>query len=599
MRRILLAFSAFFAIWAAVVVAAGGIQFRIAGVLFRSRDPQRALLALIALLLIQAVVFREQFQRVIESIAAAARRRASWLGALVALVAVGHAVHYGGFVAGGSDSYGYVSQAYGWAAGPLPRAYDLPLSLPLPNGEAMQIPLGHRPGQTPHTMVPTYAPGLPLLMTAGLLTVGTIGPYLVAPISAGLFVWFTYCLGRRAGGPIAGIVAAVFAATSPIVLFQSITPMSDVPAGALWTGAASAALMPSRRGAILSGVAAALGLLVRPNLPLLALVPLAWIFFAARGRERFARTAIYLLPIVPVAIGVAWLNNTWYGSPLASGYGRTSDLYSLESVWPNIQRYFTWLWQSQSPWMLLVVIALLAFARPWRERSAVGMALAIFLATLFSYIAYFPFDAWWYLRFLLPGLGGFYVLMAVALTIVARLVPRPWGKVAAAVIVLLIVKQTMSFALEKDTFGPLTNSEHRYLDVGDFINHALPENAVLFAMQHSGSARLYGGRMTLRYDFLEPEWAGRVVPELERQGLHPYLVIDDWEVSDVQKHFGLPADRPLPWPYVARMRESGGVTIYDLGTDRTGTSSVVALEPDSSPSYSGAKEMVLRPIKTK
>ena len=49
--------------------------------------------------------------------------------------------------------------------------------------------------------------------------------------------------------------------------------MSDVPAGALWTAAAVAALGDSRRSAALSGLAAAAGLLVRPNLVLLTLVP--------------------------------------------------------------------------------------------------------------------------------------------------------------------------------------------------------------------------------------------------------------------------------------------------------------------------------------
>jgi hypothetical protein len=599
MRRILLALFAFLVVWAALVAATGGIQWRIAGVVFRSRDYERVLLIAIVFLLAQAVLFRRQFERDVDRLAAAARGAAPWLGGLVALVAAIHAVHYGGFTAGGSDSYGYVSEAYGWATGHLPRPYDLPLSLPFPSGDEMQMPLGYRAGQAPHTMVPTYAPGLPLIMAAGILTAGAIGPYLVVPVCAALFVWFTFCLGRRAGGPLTGLIAAIIAATSPIVLFQSLWPMTDVPAGALWTGAIVAALGHSRRRSVLAGVAAALGLLVRPNLPLLALVPLAWIFFGARGRERLVRATLFSLPLVPAVAGLAALNVVWYGSPLASGYGRASDIYALESVWPNVQRYSAWLWQSQSPGILLAALSAVVLVRSWAGRSAVAMAWVLFAATLASYIAYFPFDAWWYLRFLLPGLGAVYVLMAVGLTVLARLVPRPWGHLAAAALLLLIVRYTIGFAHDKLVFGPLQKSEHRYADIAYFIGRALPENAVALTMQHSGNVRLFGGRMTLRYDFIDPPWAGRVVPELERQGLHPYLVIDNWEVSDVQKHFGLPADRPLPWPYVARMRESGGVTIYDLGTGPPGTSPVVALEPDSSPAYSGAREMVLKPLKTK
>jgi len=595
MRRILLALSAFFFAWAALVVATGGIQWRIAGVLFRSRDPQRALLALIALLFVQVFLFREPFERDVDRVVALARRASPWLAGIVAAVAVAHALRYGGCTAGGSDSYGYVSEAYGWETGHLPRAYDLPLSLPFPSGDVMQMPLGYRAGPAPHTMVPTYAPGLPLLMAVGIRLTGAIGPYLVVPISAGLFVWFTFCLGRRAAGPIGGLVAAIVAATSPIVLFQSLWPMSDVPAGALWTGAIVGALGTSRRSALLGGLSAAIGLFVRPNLPLLAVVLALWIFASARGRERYVRAAIFCAPILPVVFSIAALNAMWYGSPFTSGYGRTADIYALANVWPNLQRYPVWLWHSQSPWILVSLLSAVAFVRPWPGRSAVALAWIFFLATAGSYIAYSQFEEWWYLRFLLPGLGAFYVLMAVGLTILAGLVARPWGKISAAVIVLLIVKSTTGFALDKSIFGPLKRSEHRYADVAEFINHALPENAVVLAMQHSGNVRIWGGRLTLRYDFIDPEWAPRVVPELEQEGLHPYLTIDDWEEPDVKRHLGLAADRPLPWPYIARMRDSGGVTIYDLATTRAPAAPVVALEPESSPQFSAPKEIVLKP----
>ena len=42
LRKILLVLLAFFAAWAALVFVTGGIEWRVAGVLFRSRDPARA-----------------------------------------------------------------------------------------------------------------------------------------------------------------------------------------------------------------------------------------------------------------------------------------------------------------------------------------------------------------------------------------------------------------------------------------------------------------------------------------------------------------------------------------------------------------------------
>jgi hypothetical protein len=597
MRKVLFAAAAVFFAWAALVVATGGISVRIAGVLFRSRDPGRAFVIVAVLLATQALLYRKQFSRDVERIVAFASRRAVWFGAALSLLLVAHAIVNGSFVAAGSDSYGYVSQAYGWVEGPLPHPYPLRLSLPFPSGDQMQIPLGHKPGQTPHTMVPTYASGLPFMMALGIVAFGSIGPYLVVPFSAALLVWFTFALGRRVDGPIAGVTAAIVAATSPIVLFQSVSPMSDIPAGALWTGALLGALGNSRRSTFLAGVGAAAGLMVRPNLPLLAVVLFCWIAITARGRERFVRAALFSIPIVPAVIATAAINAAWYGSPFTSGYGSSADIYALANIAPNLRLYPVWLWQSQGLWILLAFATILPLVRASDRRGPVALCWVYFIATLASYLPYTPFEVWWYIRFLLPGLGALYVLIAVGILYVARRIRHPWGTLAASVILLLSVKHTTEFALDNSVFGGLRRGEQRYADVAEFVYRNLPDNAVIFAMQHSGSLRMWGGRLTLRYDWIDPdsnpELRPRVVPELERLGLHPYLAIDDWEAPDVRRHFGLAADQSLPWPYVARLRETG-VTVYDLASTPVAMP-VVALEPASSPRYSWPREIVLKP----
>jgi len=200
LRKTILTLAAAFFVWAALVVGTGGIQWRIGGVLFRSRDPGRALIIVAALLAAQALLYREQFSRDVERVVAALRRRAAWVAAAFSVLLFAHAIHNGSFVAAGSDAYGYVSQAYGWVRGPLPHPYPLRLSLPFPSGDQMQIPLGYKSGQSPHTMVPTYASGLPFMMALAIMTMGSIGPYIVVPIFAALLVWFTFCLGRRVDG---------------------------------------------------------------------------------------------------------------------------------------------------------------------------------------------------------------------------------------------------------------------------------------------------------------------------------------------------------------------------------------------------------------
>jgi hypothetical protein len=590
-RRLLVVLIVFAFAWAAIVLVTGGVQWHVAGVLFRSRDPARALQIGLALLLMYAVVFREAAAEDTQRVSGIVRRAAPLFAAILATLLAAHGIAHGTFTAGGSDSYGYISQAYGWANGHLPHAYVLPLTLPAAAPDHVQVPLAYTVGVEPHTMVPICPPGLPLLMAAGVLIAGPIGLYLIVPACAALYVWLTFALGRRVAGPTAGLIAALLVATSPAVLFQTLWPMSDVPAGALWTAAAVAALRPGRGGVSASGLCTTAGLLVRPNLLPLVLVPLAQVVLAARGRERIVRAALFLAPIIPAALFVAGLNALWYGAPTSSGYGTSAELYSVKDIWPNVQRYALWLWQSQSPWMLLAAVPLVPSLGTGVARGPLRLSAALFIVTWLCYVAYFQFDDWWYLRFLLPGLGAFFVLVAAGMVTLARRVEHPWGRVAAAVIVILITRHVTGYAIGKGVFGALKAGERRYVYVGEFIRRALPASAVVLSMQHSGSIRFYSGRMTLRYDWVPPEWAPNVAAELKRLGYHPYLAIDDWETPYVQKQFNFAGDKPLPWRLVARLREHGGVSIFDMSPDAASPGLPVALESSDAPLYSAPQPL--------
>src|SRR5262249_56235029 len=111
---------------------------------------------------------------------------------------------------------------------------------------------GYRLGPLPHTMLPTYPPGLPALMALATVA-GVCGPFLVVPACGGLLVWCTFVLGRRAAGPLAGVLAALVVGASPVLLMLSPSPITDVPSGAFWTAALAAALAGSRRSAIAAG----------------------------------------------------------------------------------------------------------------------------------------------------------------------------------------------------------------------------------------------------------------------------------------------------------------------------------------------------------
>jgi hypothetical protein len=415
---------------------------------------------------------------------------------------------------------------------------------------------------------------------AAALAAGRLGPFLVVPVFAALFVWLTFRLGTITGGRAVGVVAVIVLVTSPVVLYQSLWPMSDIPVGALWTGAMVSALGGSRRSALASGLWAAVGLLVRPNLLLVPIVPLLFVALDARGRERITRAYLFVAPIVPVALVIAALNTRWYGSPSNSGYGAPGELYLVSNVWPNARLYASWLWESQSPWLLLALLPCVPPLATTLNRRAIVACAAIGAAVLASYLSYSQFEVWWYLRFLMPAFGAFAVLIAAGVVAIARTVPQPYGRIAAAAVLWLTVTTTVSFAVGRGVFGGLRAVERRYVDVGEFAGDRLPSNTILFAVQHSGSLRFYSGHLTLRFDWVQKEWAAGVSDGIERLGYHPYLIADDFEISQVRSQFGLAEEAPLPWPIVARMRDLGGVTVYDMAT-RPEAAQPIALEPGS------------------
>src|SRR6185436_13399024 len=159
---------------------------------------------------------------------AAIGRFSNWIAAAVALAASAVAVHWSIFAAGGSDAYGYVSQAALWAHGHLSARDPLAAVANLVGPAA--APLGYQMAASPGSIVPTYPAGLPLLMAIAIRIGGPPAAYLVVPLCAGVAVWLTYRLATRIADPRAGVIAAVLVAFTPIFLFQSFEPMSDVPA---------------------------------------------------------------------------------------------------------------------------------------------------------------------------------------------------------------------------------------------------------------------------------------------------------------------------------------------------------------------------------
>lgn len=159
-----------------------------------------------------------------------------------------------------------------------------------------------------------------------------------------------------------------------------------------------------------------------------------------------------------------------------------------------------------------------------------------------------------------------------------------------------LIAYTTRFNIGFGMFGPMTGGERRYADVGDYLRRALPADAVVLTVQHSGSVRYYAGRMTIRWDLIDRDWTARAAAEFERLGLHPYMVVEDWEVPQMRDWFGLVPDAPVPWPLVARMQQHGGVSVFDLSSRAPAGIIPAALESGGTPRCGALRPLTLQSV---
>ena len=463
----------------------------------------------------------------------------------------------------GADASGYLSQAAMWAGleWRVPDPLSADSSWPLRPDQT--VPLGWRPALDRGWQVPTYAPGLPMLMAAPFAIAGNAGASAVITVSAVLAVLATGALARALAGGTAGLLAAALLAGSPTFLYQSLQPMSDVPITALWI-AAFWALTAEWYGA--AGTATALAVLVRPNLAPLAAVPLVWIAWSAPRDRRAVSALRFSWPVAIAAVVVAGLQWRWYGSPFLSGYGAAGELFTLSNVVPNARLYGAWMWEAEPVVVLTGALALAAVLvmRIWpasgiqdadgstlRTISAVRpaiIALSVFACgVVAAYLVYAVFERWSYVRFLLPAMSVVAVLVAMAVDrLIHRVAPAMAGLfVAAAVVAIAAGGFTIARRLDVFEVAAVTA---RAVEAGDELRRLLPPNAVLIAGEQSGSMRHETGRPIVRWETLDASTLQTMLDALNDRGLEAWWVLDQWEESAVRSRFPGVPEAALDWP---------------------------------------------------
>ena len=526
LSRLLLALALAVAGIAVAIYATGGGHLEAFGTRVSFRSPDRAFVVAVVLFFLYARLAPRNWREDLVDLLSSGATATS-----LAVLVAGAGLFWGSPVGGPADASGYVNHAQLLREGRLVVDRSIIAESPWPAAADTWMPLGFSTSHRPNVMVPTYPPGLPLMMAAMQMIGGFCAAFFAVPITGGLTIWLTYALGRRlfAQWEVASW-GALLVATSPSFLFQLMNPMSDVPASAMWTLAL--VLVVDRRPG-LAGLAMSMAIAIRPNLAPLALAPLVWT--ALEDKRAALRLAVGVVPGVGT---VGLLNAYLYGSPFLSGYGPAENLYALAHVPKNVRLYSGWLLAKETPIVFGAVLFFVApvFVGPARTRHPRLLLGGMLAIVALSYLFYLPFDSWTYLRFFLPVWPVMMVLTSAVVLAFLRRLPRRLFPAAAVVCVAVVTWQALRTTIDHGVFSHW-RSDRRYADVAGFITATTDSRAVLISMQHSGALHLYTGRLTLRYERLDPRWLDRVIDFLTSTGRHPYIVLDQSETDDFRRRF--------------------------------------------------------------
>ena len=365
--------------------------------------------------------------------------------------------------------------------------------------------------------------------------------------------------------PLAGLVAAWLVMASPTYLFMLALPMIDVPVAALWTVAflfllrGNTVLVANGRrphSRDLRALRTALRVVnaLLAGLDPLTLAPLVRLVVPASGccstgagrarrrvpTRRDADRAV-LCAVASASVAIAMLFKHWYGSPLQSGYGGLDVLFAWSNIVPNLRNYFSWLVETQTIFALAGLLAVSCRCRASGRNAPIAGSssiIGLFVAVLWAeYCIYLGFDAWWFLRFLLPAWPFMMLGLAALLLAVARRVAQ-FGFVVVTWLVVGSGRYTFDIGQARGAFT-LRQSDRQYVAAAQLTRSMTPENSVVFTLLHSGSMRYYGGRMTMRFDLLDKEWLDRAVAWLAERGIASYVLLDGPEVDDFRARFAI------------------------------------------------------------
>ena len=200
-------------------------------------------------------------------------------------------------------------------------------------------------------------------------------------------------------------------------------------------------------------------------------------------------------------------------------------LFATTTLMTNLRSYLYWGFLAFGPvWMGGLAAGLAASSRlPRVTVTLLGISVAG------PYLFYRPYDHWETLRFLLPALVGATIAASFGLLYVCRRVAgHSGGALIAALLATSVAFSWVSWLSANNVFN-MHEHEARHRIVGERVARVTPPNAVVLALQHSGSVRYYAGRETLNWNDIPSGQLTASVRALQQRGLPVFLLIDSEE----------------------------------------------------------------------
>lgn len=436
--------------------------------------------------------------------------------------------------AGGSDSSGYLNSARLLSHGKLST-----MPRPLPGfsanffGSFSNVPLGFLLRPDGH-MAPTYPTGYALQLWAASVF-GWSHAAIIVNLGTALltgYLLFLFCrkLGISDGLSLGGVALLWLC---PLFLFSVFQPMSDLSGVCASLIVLSSALLARDqwKNAVWCGAALSIAVLIRPSNLLLALPVLVALGFRLRS------WLLVGLGGLPGAAFFGFYNWQVYGSPIATGYGDVSAIFSRENLPHNLAHFSHWIPILLSPLIVLAVAA--PFVSAGRQRAFA--VLAVWAITLIGFYAFYYHagETWWYLRFILPAFPALIIgAMLVLETGWHAAKSRPI--VAGAVLTLLLIS---GLGWQLNQFRPLDvlflkANERTYPDAALWAKQKLPANSVIFCMQVSGAFFYYTDFLLFRWEQIAPEKYNPLLTAIAEQNRPIYAALFEFETTEALKEIG-------------------------------------------------------------